>query len=358
MTGLVFQHKSLARAIEAIAGAGGSEADEAKLVAENLVTANLMGHDSHGIGMMPRYVEALLEGGLHPNRQVEVKFDAGALLTLDGCAGYGQSVGVQATQMAIARAREHGTAIVALGNSHHLGRIGHWAEMALAQGLVSLHFVNVQSFARVAPFAGADRRFGTNPVCIGIPLPGEPPFLLDMATSAVAQGKLRVAHNKRAKIPSGWLIDDQGNPTDDPRWGVVAPLGAMACFGEHKGYGLAVACELLGGALTGGGVTDYDNKTQRRVLNGMISIVIDPARLGTQQAFAKDAKSFLAWLRASRAAPGHDRVRIAGEPEREYRAKREREGVPVDEETWKEIRAAAAKLKLQPEHIDALARGS
>ena len=357
MTGLVFQHKSLARAIEAIAAAGGSEADEAKLVAENLVTANLMGHDSHGIGMMPRYVEALLEGGLQPNRQVEVKFDAGALLTLDGCAGYGQSVGVQATQMAIARAREHGTAIVALGNSHHLGRIGHWAEMALAQGLVSLHFVNVQSFARVAPFAGADRRFGTNPVCIGIPLPGEPPFLLDMATSAVAQGKLRVAHNKGAKIPPGWLIDTEGNPTDDPRWGVLQPFGAMLTTGEHKGYGLAVACELLGGALTGGGVTDYDNKTQRRVLNGMISIVIDPARLGTQQAFAKDAKSFLAWLRASRAAPGHDRVRIAGEPEREVRAKREREGVPVDEETWKEIRAAAAKLKLSPERIDALARG-
>ncbi len=355
--GLVFRKENLTRAIEAIALAGGSEPAEAKLVAENLVTANLMGHDSHGIGMMPRYVEALLEGGLHPNRQVEVKFDAGALLTLDGCAGYGQSVGVQATHMAIARAREHGTAIVALGNSHHLGRIGHWAEMAVAQGLVSLHFVNVQSFARVAPFAGADRRFGTNPVCIGIPLPGEPPFLLDMATSAVAQGKLRVAHNKRAKIPPGWLIDDQGNPTDDPRWGVVAPLGAMACFGEHKGYGLAVACELLGGALTGGGVTDYDNKTQRRVLNGMISIVIDPARLGTQQAFAKDAKSFLVWLRASRAAPGHDRVRIAGEPEREYRAKRERDGVPVDEETWKEIRAAAAKLKLSPERIDALARG-
>jgi len=354
---MIVQEKSLLRAIDAIALAGGSEPGEARLVAENLVTANLTGHDSHGIGMMPRYVEALLEGGLHPNRQVEVKFDAGALLTLDGCAGYGQSVGVQATQMAIARAREHGTAIVALGNSHHLGRIGHWAEMALAQGLVSLHFVNVQSFARVAPFAGADRRFGTNPVCIGIPLPGEPPFLLDMATSAVAQGKLRVAHNKRAKIPRGWLIDDQGNPTDDPRWGVLAPLGAMTCFGEHKGYGLAVACELLGGALTGGGVTDYDNKTQRRVLNGMISIVIDPARLGTQQAFAKDAKSFLAWLRASRAAPGHDRVRIAGEPEREYRAKRERDGVPVDEETWKEIRAAAAKLKLSPERIDALARG-
>jgi hydroxycarboxylate dehydrogenase B len=354
---MIFQASNLARAIEAIALAGGSDSAEAKLVAENLVTANLVGHDSHGIGMMPRYVEALLEGGLHPNRKVEVKLDGGSLLALDGGAGYGQSIGLQATRMAIERAKKHGVAVVALGNSHHLGRIGHWAEMALAEGMVSMHFVNVQSFARVAPFAGADRRFGTNPVCIGIPLPDEPPFVLDMATSAVAQGKLRVAHNKRAKIPFGWLIDERGNPTDDPKWGVTAPLGAMSCFGEHKGYGLAVACELLGGALTGGGVTDYDNKTQRRVLNGMISIVIDAQRLGTQARFENDAKSFLRWLRASRPAPGHDRVRIAGEPEREYRAQREREGIPVDEETWNEIRAAAAKLKVSGEKIDALARG-
>jgi hydroxycarboxylate dehydrogenase B len=355
--GFVFKQQDLKKAIAAIAAAGGSDSAEAELVADNLVTANLTGHDSHGIGMMPRYVEAVLEGGLHPNRKIEVKLDGGALLALDGGAGYGQSIGLQATRLAIERAKKHGVSIAALGNSHHLGRIGHWAEMAVAEGLVSIHFVNVQSFARVAPFAGADRRFGTNPVCIGIPLPGEPPFLLDMATSAVAQGKLRVAHNKRTKIPLGWLIDDQGNPTDDPRWGVIAPLGAMACFGEHKGYGLAVACELLGGALTGGGVTDYDNRTRRRVLNGMLSILIDPARLKTQDSYVKDAKSFLAWLRASRAAPGHDRVRIAGEPEREYRAKREREGIPVDDETWNEIRAAAVKLKLGAEKIDALARG-
>ncbi|HEX2565280.1 MAG TPA: malate/lactate/ureidoglycolate dehydrogenase [Burkholderiales bacterium] len=354
---LTFQSGPLTRAIEAIALAGGSHAAEARMVAENLVMANLCGHDSHGIGMMPRYVEALQEGGLVVNQSPKVQLDTAALLVLDGCKGYGQSIGYAATNMAIARAREHGSAIVALGNSHHLGRIGHWAEMAVREGFISMHFVNVQSFARVAPFAGADRRFGTNPVCIGIPLPGEAPFLLDMATSAVAQGKLRVAHNKRAKIPHGWLIDDQGNPTDDPRWGVVAPLGAMLTFGEHKGYGLAVACELLGGALTGGGVTDYDNKTQRRVLNGMLSILIDPKRLGTAEVFAKDAKSFLAWVRASRAAPGADRVRIAGEPEREMRARREREGIPVDAETWKEIGAAATKLGLGPETVEALARG-
>ena len=354
---MLLQRNNLARAIEAIALAGGSNAEEARLVAENLVTANLLGHDSHGVGMMPRYVEALLEGGLHPNRKVEVKLDGGSLLALDGGAGYGQSIGLQATRLAIERAQQHGVAVAALGNSHHLGRIGHWAEMAVAQGLISMHFVNVRSYARVAPFGGADRRFGTNPVCIGIPLPGEAPFLLDMATSAVAQGKLRVAHNKRAKIPHGWLIDDQGRPTDDPKWGVVAPLGAMLCFGEHKGYGLSVACELLGGALTAGGVDSYENKTRRRVLNGMLSIVIDPRKLGTAESFAKDARAYVEWLRSSRPAPGHDRVRLAGEPEREYRAQREREGIPVDDETWNEIRAAAAKLKLAPEKIDALARG-
>ena len=354
---LVFRKEPLTRAIEAVVAAGGSEPREAKQVAENLVTANLMGHDSHGIGMMPRYVEALLEGGLAVNRRPEVKLEAGSLLVLDGGSGYGQTIGLEATRMAIARAKQHGASITALANSHHLGRIGHWAEMAVAEGLVSMHFVNVLSFARVAPFGGADRRFGTNPVCIAIPLPGEEPFVLDMATSAVAQGKLRVAHNKKAKIPLGWLIDSDGSPTTDPRWGVMPPLGAMLCFGEHKGYGLAVACELLGGALTGGGTTQYENKTQRRVLNGMLSILIDPAKLGTAAAFERDARAYLKWMRESRAAPGSDRVRIAGEPEREMRAVREREGIPVDAETWNEIRAAAAKLKLAPERIDALARG-
>ena len=355
---MIFKKEPLTRAIEAIVAAGGSEAREAKLVAENLVTANLLGHDSHGIGMIPRYVEALVEGGLSVNQRPKVQLDAGALLALDGCQGYGQSIGLEATRMAIERAQAHGLSITALGNSHHLGRIGHWAEMAVAVGLVSIHFVNVISFARVAPYGGADGRFGTNPFCVGIPLPGEPPFVLDMATSAVAQGKLRVAHNKGAKIPLGWLLDGDGNPTDDPRWGVVPPFGAMATFGGHKGYGLAVACELLGGALTGGGTWHYPESSKRRVLNGMLSIVIDPRRFGTAAAFEREAHAYLEWVRQSPPGPGFDRVRIAGEPEREYRAKREREGIPVDLETWNEIRAAAQKLGVAPERIDALAKSS
>jgi uncharacterized oxidoreductase len=354
---LQFRSEPLARAIEAVVAAGGSEPREAKLVAENLVTANLLGHDSHGIGMIPRYVDALLEGGLAPNQHPKATLDAGALLALDGCKGYGQSIGLEAMQMGIARAQQHGSCIMTLANTHHLGRIGHWAEMAVAQGLVSLHFVNVISHARVAPYGGRDARFGTNPCCIGVPLPGEAPFVLDYATSAVAQGKLRVAHNKGEKVPLGRLIDDQGRPTDDPRYAVVPPYGAMLPFGEHKGSGMAIACELLGGALTGGGTWHYAESSKQRVMNGMLTVLIDPARLGTAQAFERETRLFLDWLRQGRAAPGFDKVRLAGEPEREYRARRSREGVPVDAATWAEIEKAAAKVKLDPSSVRKLAEG-
>jgi len=348
---------ALTRAIEAIVAAGGSEAREAKLVASNLVLANLMGHDSHGVGMIPRYVEALLEGGLKPNQHPSVTLDGGTMLALDGQMGYGQSIGVEAMDLAIERARKAGVCVMGLGRSHHLGRIGHWAEHAVAQGLISIHFVNVISRAIVAPWAGSDARFGTNPVTVGIPLPGEPPFILDMATSAVAQGKIRVAYNKQEQVSPDWLLDDSGNPTPDPKFGVIEPLGALRTFGMHKGYGLAMVCELLGGALTGGGTWHSEDRSKKRVWNGMLTIVIDPQRLGTGDVFAAETRAFLASLRQSRVAPGFDKVRIAGEPERETRARREREGIAIDDYTWREICAAAAKLKVDSEALDRLASG-
>jgi uncharacterized oxidoreductase len=353
----VFKATPLARAIESIVAAGGSEAREARLVAENLVTANLTGHDSHGIGMIPRYVDSLKEGGLKPNRHPAVKFDGGALVALDGQAGYGQVIGMEATDIAIARARQHGVCVMALANSHHLCRIGQWAEQAVAAGLVSISFVNVISRAIVAPFGGSDARFGTNPCTIGIPLAGQAPFILDMATSGVAQGKMRVAHNKGEKAAPGLLIDDQGRPTLDPRFVVVEPFGALTTFGLHKGYGLAVVCELLGGALTGGGTWHTEDRSKKRVLNGMLSILIDPQKLGTAAPFEREAREFIAWVKQSPPAPGTDRVRIAGDPERETRAKREKDGIAVDANTWLEIHAAGAKVGVSAQALDRLARG-
>ena len=353
----VFQAAPLARAIEAIVAAGGSEPREAQLVAENLVSANLTGHDSHGIGMIPRYVESLQEGGLRPNRHPAIKFDGGALIALDGRAGYGQVIGLEATDIAIERAKAHGVCVMALANSHHLCRIGQWAEQAVAQGLVSISFVNVISRSIVAPFGGSDARFGTNPCTVGVPLAGQPPFVLDMATSGVAQGKVRVAHNKGEKLPPGLLLDDKGKPTLEARFGVLEPFGALTTFGLHKGYGLAVVCELLGGALSGGGTWHTADRSKKRVLNGMLTILIDPRKLGTAAVFEREARAFVEWVTQSPPAPGVDRVRIAGDPERETRARREKDGIAVDAATWQEIRAAGAKVGVDARRLDNLAAG-
>jgi uncharacterized oxidoreductase len=214
--------------------------------------------------------------------------------------------------------------------------------------LVSIHFVNVQSRPVVAPFGGADGRYGTNPCCIGVPLKGQPPFVLDFATSRVAQGKMRVAHNEGRRVEPGYLIDEQGHPTTDPGVVVVPQgnglFGALMAFGEHKGYGMAVACELLGGALTGSGTWHKPANTARAVINGMLTILVDPGKLGTQSSFEQEAMAFVEWLKQSPPAPGSDGVRIAGEPEREARVKREREGIEVDDTTWAEIVAAGAKV--------------
>jgi len=352
----IFEAGALERAVAAVIAAAGSHHTEAAHVARSLVESNLRGHDSHGIGMTPRYIDATLDGGLAPNAQARVTLDSGVMLALDGARGYGQVIGDAAMREAILRCRTHGTCVMALSNTHHLGRIGQFAEIAANEGLVSLHFVNVLSTPRVAPWGGSDARYGTNPCCIAMPIPDEPPLILDFATSAVAQGKLRVAYNKGQAVAPGLLIDSDGVPTTDPRYAVVPPFGAMMPFGEHKGYGLAVVCELLGGALTSSGTEDGVHRGHSGVINGMLVVVIDPARLGTAEAFARYTQRFLAWVRGSPAGEGFDHVRIAGEPEREMRARRSIDGIPVDATTWNAIVKAAEKVGLARDQVGALAR--
>jgi len=331
----------------------GSQEPEVQAVAGNLIEANLTGHDSHGIGMLPRYTESFLEGGLVPNTHVRTVLDAGALLRLDGQAGFGQVVGHEAMSMGIERASQHGSCIVALGNAHHIGRIGAWAEQAARAGLISIHLVNVIARCVVAPHGGGDARFGTNPVCIGVPLPDQSPVILDFATSMIAQGKTRVAHNKGEQVAPGCLIDDQGRDTQDPRYSVIPPWGALMTFGAHKGYGLAVMCELLGGALAGGHTQRNADASKRRVLNGMFSVLLDPAALGDTGAFEEEARAFIDWVRASPPRDGVDSVLVAGEPERVSRIRRTAEGIPVDGTTWQEILDAAAKLGVDPSTVNA-----
>ena len=349
---LVMPADSLLEAMKQVVRGFGSAEAEVDAVARNLVDANLMGHDSHGIGMLPRYADAFLEGNLTPNQHVRTVLDTGSLLRLDGGSGFGQVIGREAMAMAIERAKSHGSCILGLGQSHHLGRIGAWAEQAADAGLVSIHFVNVVARNVVAPFGGSDARFGTNPVCIGIPLPGRPPLILDFATSMIAQGKTRVAYNKGEPVAPGCLIDDQGRDTQDPRYSVIPPWGALLTFGAHKGYGLAVVCELLGGALAAGLTQRDADDSKRRVLNGMFSVLVDPAALGGTEGFEREAQAFIDWVKASPPRDGVDGVLVAGEPERAMRARRRASGIPVDLNTWQEILGAARKLGVDPDDIE------
>jgi len=337
----------LRAAVARICLASGSNEREADLVAANLVLANLSGHDSHGVGMLANYIPAAVEGRLKVNQTVRVDTDAGAILNLDGGMGYGQVIGREAMALGIARAGEIGACIVALRNSHHLGRIGEWGEQCAAAGMIATHYVNVVGRPPiVAPHGGSDARFLTNPYCCAIPAPepGGEPIVLDMATSTIAMGKLRVAMNKGDQVAPGTLIDAAGRPTTDPRTAFVAPTGAILPFGAHKGFGLAVIAELLAGAFTGGSTMKADSWGPNTITNNMLSVIIDPARLGGAETWRGEAQAFADFVRASPAAPGSDGVQLAGEPERRTRAIRSRDGIPVDATTWAEIVAAGERV--------------
>lgn len=328
-----------------LAAAGGSKPD-ATTVADHLVDANLAGHDSHGIGMLPHYVRAIRGGVLDPKAHAVVEDRGGAVVAVDGRSGFGQVAARDAMVAGVARARQMGVALVALRNSFHIGRVGAYGEQVAEEGFVSLHFVNVVGHPPlVAPFRGSDARFATNPVCITVPAAGgKPPVVLDFATSLVALGKVRVAMNKGEQMAAGTLLDGEGKPTTDPTVMYRDPRGAIVSFGLHKGYGLAFLCELLAGALTGGGTVSTVRYEKERITNNMLSFIVDPGRLPGAGALGEQIAAAVDHVKASPPLDPAAPVLVAGDPERASRERRLAEGIPVDPATWDELRAAAASV--------------
>lgn len=356
---IVVEHESLRAAAREIIAAGGSTGEEPTLVADHLVESNLTGHDSHGVGMLPRYVDNLSRGMLHPNRHVEVIRDFGAMVVVDGGMGYGQVVAREAIAIAIEHAEAHGLALVALRNAHHIGRVGAWGLQCANAGLVSMHYVNVIGhLPTVAPFRGSDARFSTNPYCCVLPATDRhPPVMLDMSTAKVAMGKVRVAMNKGERVVEGALIDAEGRPTTDPRVMFSDPRGALLPMGDHKGYGLAVICELLAGGLTGGGTSQPANTGADTIINNMLSIVIDPRRLTEASCFNDELDAMIDHIKGSPPTDPDAPVLVPGDPERAARAERVANGIPIDDVTWEGILTAAETLGLARAAITGLVAG-
>lgn len=346
---MLIDHRSL-RSIAAIILMGcGSEREEAELVADHLVEANLMGHDSHGVGMLPHYVKNCRAGTLIPNKRGRVIGDAGQFLVYDGERGYGQVVARAATKLAIEEARKAGIAVLALRNAHHIGRVGAYGELCAAAGLISLHFVNVTGHRPlVAPHRGRDARLMTNPVCIALPA-AEPerPIILDMATSGVALGKVRVAQNQGAQLADGLLLDSGGRPSTDPGVMFREPLGALLPLGGHKGYALAFVCDLLAGAVAGGGTIRPENQTAETITNSMLAFLLDPARLVERSWLADEIAAMTRYVTASPPTDPALPVLIPGDPERIARATRLETGIPIDPASWAELAAVAGSLGIE-----------
>lgn len=329
---------SLERFASAVLEIFGCDAGEREIVAGHLVDANLTGHDSHGIGMLPLYGEQVLDGNLVPNQSPELQAPIGAIAVVDAKRGFGHRMALLALDHAMQTVPAHKVAILALRNSGHVSRVGTYSEYCAAKGYVSLHFVNVVGHPPiVSPYGAAQSGFSTNPISMGMPVNKSAKPLLDIATSTVAFGKVRVANNNGEQMPPGCLLDEQGIETLDPAPMANERLGSLAAFGAHKGSGLGIFVELLAGALASDHTVATMPHLPHGVINNMFSIIIDPAAFDDVQDIERRTEEFYSYIKSRTPASGVDEVLMPGEPEIRNRKSRKHDGIFVDDQTIKQI---------------------
>jgi L-2-hydroxycarboxylate dehydrogenase (NAD+) len=306
----------------------------ADLTADLMVRTDLRGVDSHGVGMLPTYLRWHRLGWIVPSAEPKIVRDEGTTAVVDGQQAFGHYTSTLAMELAIAKARAHGVGFVTCRNSNHYGAAANYSMMALTHDMIGLSMTN--SGPAVVPTYGRQAMLGTNPISVAAPAGRHFPFVLDMATSTVAIGKLSVARRWGKAIPAGWALDDEGQPTTDANVAyetrLLTPLGATRDLGGHKGYGLAVMVDILSGVLAGAGFADVRRRREpepTRADIGHFFGAIDIARFRDLAAFKADMDDLLQALKDSRKAEGQDRIYVAGEPESECEQRRRRDGIPL-----------------------------
>ena len=320
----------------------GAPPADAAWVSTLLVRANLRGHDSHGVIRIPEYAAKVRKGEVDPTSPVTVVRDSPTTATLDGGRGFGQVVARRGMELAMAKAKALGIAAVGLSRTGHVGRLADYAEMAANAGQVAMLWANAVFGLNVAPWGGAARRLGTNPHAIAIPGGASPAMVLDFATSVVAEGKIRVKRNRGERAPDGWFMDSEGRPCTDPTVFYGEPRGAIYPAADHKGYGMGLAVEILGGILSGTGPAGPGTGI---FANGTLMICLDVERFIGREEFDRQVAALLEWVRSAPRAPGFTEILVPGEPEARLSAQRSA-GIPLDDETWAQIQGVADELGL------------
>jgi uncharacterized oxidoreductase len=325
--------------------AGNVPAEEADLVAKSLVEANLCGHDSHGVMRIPYYLDCVAKNEVVPGAPFKVMKQSDSLIVADGGWGFGQKQARLLMDMLIAKAKKTGVGVGTLIRCAHVGRLGEYCEQAAAAGMVSLLMVNTHGHARrVAPPGGTAPRLGTNPLGIGVPHK-DGTLILDFGTSATAEGKVRVKKIAGQKVPDGWLLDSSGKPTNDPNTlygtppGTILPMGGTQAY---KGFGLALMVEIFAGALSGG-VTIREKPINQNG-NCVFMQVLDPAAMGGSDHFAAEVNQLADFIRSCPRAEGCNEIMLPGDPERRAFADRSKNGIPLDDGNWAQLKALADKL--------------
>jgi uncharacterized oxidoreductase len=344
----VIPAETLTRFTESLFLAAGVSASEAQTLATSLVGANLRGYDSHGVMRVPFYISAMKDGRVRPGTPLKVERETPALLVCDAEWGLGQILARELVDRLISKASQVGVAAGTLRQAAHIGRVGEYAEQAAAAGMAAIICANSHgSGQRVAPVGGIRGRLGTNPLSIGMPGGEQGPFILDFGTSATAEGKVRVKRIAGEKVPLGWILDPEGNPTTDPNQLYGNPPGSILPMGgdqAYKGFGLAFLIELLAGGLSGGKCSHPDAPPP--VGNDVLFVILDPRHLGGEAHLREQIGILEPFVRNTPRKAGVDRVILPGDPERELLARREREGVPLDEGNWQELVKLAGQLQV------------
>jgi uncharacterized oxidoreductase len=330
--------------------AGGLGADEARLVAESLVGANLRGHDSHGVMRIPYYLDSVAKGDLVPAAAFSTIKESPTTLVADGGWGFGQTQASRLTEALVRKAYASGIGLGTIVHCGHIGRLGEYCERAAEAGLVSMVMVNTHGHARrVAPPGGKAPRLGTNPLAIGSPAKNGP-IVLDFGTSATAEGKVRVKKIAGQLCPDGWLLDANGKPTNDPNTlygdppGTILPMGGAQAY---KGFGLALMVEIFAGALSGG-MTIRERPINQNG-NCVFMLLLDPEHLGGRRHFADEIAQLSTFIRDCPRVEGVSEIQLPGDPERRFLADRAKNGIPLDEGNWRQLTVLAEKLRLRTE---------
>ncbi len=332
----------------ALLRAAGASEEEAEAVAVGCVNANLVGHDSHGIIAIPTYIDRIKAGHIVPGAPWTIVQESAATTVIDGNWGFGFHVNAKAMQLTIEKARTTNVAACTVFRQSHVGRLAAYPLMAAKEGMIGIATADSgRSPKMVAPFGGREARLGTNPIAIAVPSDLEAPFYLDMATSAVAAGKVLLAAARAEEIPTGWVVGSDGRQTTDPtqlkKGGALLPLGGTE---GYKGSGLAAMVEVLCGLLTGLG---FGVEPAGRHNDGCFMAVFKVEAFRPLAEFKKEVAEFARYLKATPPAEGSSGVLYPGEIEHLREQERSKSGIDVEDATWAKLCALAGAYGLTAE---------